>query len=76
MKLTASSFSFYVDPSDAAVGPLGVEHGVLVFGASNTCDGTGSYRWRVQGRTLRLTPAGPDGCPRGTFVAASPWRRR
>jgi hypothetical protein len=76
MRLTGSTYRFYVKGSDAATGPLGARDGVLYFSASNTCGGTGSYRWRLRGDVLRLTAAGPDGCPRGTFVAAAPWRRR
>ena len=33
------------------------------FSGSPLCQGTGVYRWALDGATLRFTPVEPDACP-------------
>jgi hypothetical protein len=75
LKITASTYGFYINPGDVAEGPLAAAGSTLTFETSTTCVGSGSYHWKLHGDVLRLTPEGPDPCPRGTFVAAHAWHR-
>lgn len=76
MRINASSYGFYVTPDDVASGPLDVTPSAFTFGTSNTCVGAGRYAWTLRHRVLRFSPLGADPCPRGSFLAASPWHRR
>ena len=44
-------------------GGLGTRDGEIRFLASTACNGTGTYRWSLQGNSLRFSPVSPDECP-------------
>ena len=51
-------------PGHSAGGKIAVRGDLIEFFASSACDGTGSYRWSVQGNLLSFTESAPssDGC--------------
>lgn len=76
MRITDSTYGFYVAPGDVASGPLVATPSTLTFETSTTCVGSATYAWTLRHMVLRFKPVGTDPCPRGTFLAALPWHRR
>jgi hypothetical protein len=76
MALEPGQYRFYVNPADAAAGALTVSGKRLTFSDSNTCSGTGRYRFVLSGAKLRLIALGSDPCPRSAFMTGTPWTRK
>jgi hypothetical protein len=57
--------------------PLTIEDGVLVFGPSSACRGTGRYEWQTGANTLTLSAVGQDLCetPAHAKAGSIPWRQ-
>ena len=57
-------------PFGAASGGITVEGDVITFLKSTQCDGTGAYRWSLDGDSLHLESIGTDECPGRAFALA------
>lgn len=75
LALSGTSYEVYTDPADKAVGVVSVRGSQLTFSGSNTCQGSGTYRWSVLRSTLRLTLVGSDPCPRSGLLPGRSWSR-
>lgn len=75
MALQPGRFRFYVDPASAATGTLTVIGHDVTYSNSDTCPGTGTYRFALAGAALRLVAVGDDPCPRAAFMTGAPWTR-
>jgi hypothetical protein len=68
-EIDPSTYAAYIDPSDEAIGNVSVNGNHITFSNSNTCDGAGTYRWRLDSRgRLDLALIGEDPCPRSGFL--------
>ncbi len=62
LRLTATGYR--IDREGAlGSGTMSVEGDRATFSGSALCQGTGVYRWELDGETLRFTPVEPDACP-------------
>jgi len=61
LRLTATGYG--IDREGAiGSGTMSVEGDRATFSGSPLCNGTGVYRWALNGTTLRFTPVDPDAC--------------
>jgi hypothetical protein len=70
-----TEYSLYVQVGDTAVGHAFVSGDTIVFSGSDTCAGTGRYRWVRSGATVTFTSIGADPCPRHDVLPGGSWTR-
>jgi hypothetical protein len=75
LKLEGDSYYVYVHTNDMAVGTVQVTGHRITFSGSNTCDGAGTYRWRVTNGSLEFKRQTADPCPRRMLLRHS-WSRQ
>jgi hypothetical protein len=67
LRLTSTGYG--IDREGAlGSGTMSVEGDRATFSGSALCQGTGLYRWELDGATLRFTPVEPDTCPNRAAV--------
>ena len=67
LTLSGNQYALQRGPN-SATGSISVAGDTIAFFASSLCDGTGTYRWVVEGETLTLTVIDPDPCGNRSLV--------
>jgi hypothetical protein len=67
LNLSGNQYAIQRGPN-SGTGSISVDGDTIAFFASSICDGTGTYRWAVEGETLTLTAIESDPCGNRSLV--------
>jgi hypothetical protein len=72
---SATGYRVWVEPDDVARGKIRANGTRVVLYGSNTCAGSGAYRWSVAHSALTFREVGRDPCPRSQLLPKVAWKR-